>query len=107
MNDRGVDRERWAQLTLSEQMGNIGSEVGRAINAKRNGKTARMDGAIDRALDLFDATAEFWASKKSPRTREILRAKEQFLTIFFGDSDEVDAESLEHYFMQFAQMARM
>jgi hypothetical protein len=30
-----IDRERWARLTLREQMGNIGSEAGRAIGAKR------------------------------------------------------------------------
>jgi len=110
VSNQGVERERWAQLTIFEQMGNIGSEVGRAINAQRRGKTERMNGAIDRAIDLFDATAAVWAQKKSPRTREILRAKEQFLGLFFGDADEVaaiDADGLERYFMQFAAAARM
>jgi len=102
-----VDRERWAQLTIFEQMGNIGSEVGRAVNAQRCGKTARMDGAVDRALDLFDATAAVWAEKKSPRTREILRAREQFLNLFFGELRAGDAESLERYFGQFALAARV
>jgi len=111
MNDKGIDRKRWAQLSLFEQMGNIGSEVGRAINAQRNGREEWMNGAIDRAIDLFDATAVVWAEKKSPRTREILRAKEQFLGLFYGkDTDGVDygdPESLEHYFMQFAYAARL
>jgi hypothetical protein len=66
-----------------------------------------MNGAIDRAIDLFDATAEAWASKGSPRTREILRAKEQFLTLFFDETNDMDAESLERYFMQFALAARL
>jgi hypothetical protein len=87
-------------------MGNIGSEVGRAINAKKSGKADRMDGAIDRAVDLFDATAEVWAARQSPRTREVLRAKEQFLELFFGTQNDDDAASLERYFMQFAQAAR-
>ena len=107
MHERGIDRERWAQLTIFEQMGNISSEVGRAINAKRNGKTAWMDGAVDRAIDLFDATAVVWAAKKSPRTREVLRAKEQFLELFFGDAGDEEAESLERYFMHFAYAARV
>jgi len=28
-----IDRERWAKMTINEQMGNIGSEVGRAMNS--------------------------------------------------------------------------
>jgi len=107
MNSRGVDRDRWVQLTIFEQMGNIGSEVGRAIAAKRNGKITRMDGAIDRAIDLFDATAEVWALQRSPKTREVLRAKEQFLSLFFDSWSYEGAEGIEHYFMHFAQAARM
>ena len=29
-----IDRERWAKLTIFEQMGNIGAEVGRAASGK-------------------------------------------------------------------------
>ena len=45
-----MDRQRWAQLSIYEQMGNIGAEVGRAVNATRNGNQKRAQGAIDRAL---------------------------------------------------------
>jgi hypothetical protein len=106
MNSKEVDRERWAQMSIFEQLGNVGSEVGRAINAQRSGKISRRDSAIIRAIDLFDATAQAWAAKKSPRTKEILRAKEQFLDLFYGDSDSADSESLERYFTQFAVVAR-
>lgn len=41
MGDYQVDRARWAELAILEQMGNIGSEVGMAIAAHRNGKTER------------------------------------------------------------------
>jgi len=105
MSEYRVDRQRWAELTLFEQMGNISSEVGRAINAKRAGKEARMNGAIDRAVDLFDATAEVWASRKSPRAREVLRAKDQFLGLFFDPSGGTDEAGIERYFMQYAQAA--
>jgi len=53
-----VDRERWAKMTINEQMGNIGSEVGRAIIAHRTGNKDRVERAIDRAVDLFSATVE-------------------------------------------------
>ena len=52
------DREKWQSLTIFEQMGNIGSEVGRAFAARRRGDTAAMTGAWQRGLDLLDATAE-------------------------------------------------
>jgi hypothetical protein len=107
MSDRGIDREQWAQLNIFEQMGNISSEVGRALSARCRGKDTWMQGAIERAVDLFDATAEVWAAQQSPRTREILRAKEQFVRLFFGEYSDSDAESLERYFMQFALAARL
>ena len=39
------DRQKWQSLTIFEQMGNIGSEVGRAFAARRRGDTAAMTGA--------------------------------------------------------------
>ena len=36
-----IDRGRWARLNILQQMGNIGSEVGRAIHARRHGDEQR------------------------------------------------------------------
>ena len=100
-----IDYDRWATLTIFEQMGNIGSEVGRAIAAERRGDKKSRNGAIGRALDLFSASAKFLAAKKSPRLREILRARDQFLGLFFANNFS-DADKIENYFMQFAIAAR-
>jgi hypothetical protein len=105
MNNYAVDRNKWAKMTIFEQMGNIGSEVGRAISAERASDVERRDGAIARALDLFSATAENLASQKSPRLREVLRARDQFLGLFFDDNF-TEADKIENYFMQFAIAAR-
>ena len=94
-----IDRERWAKFSLFEQMGNIGSEVGRAIAAREN--PARRDAAIARALDLFAVTAKCYSG---PRLREILRARDEFLRLFYGDS--TDYEGVERYFYNFALAAR-
>ena len=94
-----IDREKWAGLSLVEQMGNIGSEVGRAINSRDNPQ--RRDGAIERALDLFSATA---ACHSGLRLREILRARDEFLSLFYGDS--TDFSGVERYFHYFAIAAR-
>jgi hypothetical protein len=105
MNNYQVDRAKWASMDIFNQMGNIGSEVGRAIMAKRQGDEQRTNSAIKRALDLFDATTEDLVQKKSPRVKEVLRAKDQFLSLFFDDNFS-DADDIERYFMQYAIAAR-
>jgi len=97
------DTKRWAKMTMYEQMGNIGSEVGRALAAKRRGDKQRMQGALYRGLDLFDVTAELWAKQKTPRTRELLLAREQFVEAIITDKND---DKLEDYFMRFALAAR-
>jgi hypothetical protein len=106
MSDYQVNRDRWSQMTIQEQMGNIGSEVGRSIKAWRAHDTDRFDGALNRALDLFDATTEQLISQHSPRAKEVLRSRDQFLSLFFDNTFETDASKIEDYFMQYALAAR-
>lgn len=93
----------WAEMDVFNQMGNIGSEVGRALNAKRQGKLDRCQAAFYRGLDLIDETAQLWATQKRPGLRELLYAREQFAESV--TTPNVDA-TLEAYFMQFAIAAR-
>jgi hypothetical protein len=107
MGEYKFDRARWAQLTFNEQMGNIGSEVGRAIIAHRNGNQVRESRAIDRAIDLFSATVDVLiGTKYSYRLKEVLRARDEFLRLFFDGTFEQDADNIERYFMFFAFAAR-
>jgi hypothetical protein len=103
MSSHSFDRDAWSKMTMFEQMGNIGSEVGRALSAKRRGKEDWMRGAFYRGLDLIDVTAAQWAREKSPRLKELLYARELFARSI--TTDQVD-ETLEAYFMQFALAAR-
>jgi hypothetical protein len=93
-------------MTLLEQMANVGSEVDRSIRAHADGKIARFDHALARALELFDLTAADvrWAG---PRRREILRAREEFCRLFFDPTvGPESAAGLGAYFLQFAVAAR-
>jgi hypothetical protein len=97
---------RWQTLTLMEQLGNVGSEVERAIRAHAQGRMDRFENALARALELFDLTATDPRWKLHQR-REILRAREQFCRIFYDDTAEPDlADYLSKYFLQFAVAAR-
>ena len=97
---------RWSQLSLVEQLANVGSEVERAIRARERGQEPRLEHALARALELFDLTAadERW---RGPRRREVLRAREEFCRIFHGtDVPPGSARGLSSYFLAFAVAAR-
>ncbi|MBI2065818.1 MAG: hypothetical protein HYT68_02005 [Candidatus Zambryskibacteria bacterium] len=100
----GISKERWFSLSLAQQLGNIGSEVGRA--AKWQGKDEdSFWGAVSRALDLFDTTQ---ADKRwrGCRVLEIGRAKEIFSDAVLGGKEyKSNLKDLENYFMQFALVA--
>jgi hypothetical protein len=102
----GLEKGRWAEFSLAEQLGNIGSEVGRTKNWM--GKdSARFQGAFDRALELFDLTLADprW---KGLRRREIARAREVFCDAAFGSHVyEETLESLDKYFYPYAFSARL
>lgn len=108
MKPYAVDRERWSKLTIFEQLGNISSEVGRSFSAKRRGDQADSLRAVYRAIDLFDATVDALIKRRSPKSKEVLRAKEEYLKTFFvSDPEPKQIVSLERYFMQFAVAARL
>jgi len=104
MSNHIFNKTAWQNRSLFNQMGNIGSEVGRAINAKRRGDEKDKIAAFYRGLDLIDATTESLIKQKSIRVKEVLRAREQFAKSIL--TDEID-ETLEKYFMEFAIAERL
>ncbi len=94
----------WQKFSLVEQLANIGSEVGRARRWRDEGGK-RFDGAVRRALELFDLTIadERWRG----RLKEICRAREFFCDAVEGGKDwGMTLEWLDQYFLQFAVAAR-
>ena len=97
---------RWFELSLMEQLGNVGTEVARAARAKAAGNEGRTWSAFERALELFDLTIadERW---RGPKRREICRAREVVCDFLVGDNAYgSSAESLDRYFLPFAVAAR-
>ena len=102
----GLASGRWWTLTLAEQLGNAGADVGRAIRAKQDGDQGRFDAALDRALELLDLSLADprWGG---PRLREIARTREVVCDFLVGDNlYRSTPESLDAYFMAFAIAAR-
>ena len=101
----GLAAWRWLELTLAEQLGNVGSEVGRALRASAKGDTERSSDALDRALELFDLTLadDRWTTRR----KEIARAREVVCDFLVGNNEfGSSAETLDAYFLAFAMAAR-
>jgi len=98
---------RWKQFSLVEQMGNIGSEVGRAINGFKQGDKKRFNIAFEKALELFDLTLD--DNRWKGRRKEIARSREVFCSLLFDAklTDELikELDSLDEYFLWFGVAA--
>jgi hypothetical protein len=104
---RDLAAGRWWELSLTEQLGNIGSEISRTIRwQSRNPDVARE--ALYRALELFDLTLADRRHHQSPaRLREIARAREVVADFFAGSNQYgATARSLQKYFDAYALAAR-
>lgn len=105
IHHKTLESGKWQELTLKEQMGNIGSEVSRAIRWKN--KDEKLYGAaIERALELLDFTLRDprWLGT---RRKEIARVRELICDAVFGKKEyHTTLENLDRYFFQFALAAR-
>ncbi len=96
---------RWLELSFFEQMANVGSEVERAIKWRGKNKNYSQ-GAIERALELLDLTAD--DGKNRLRLRELLRLREVLVDYFcfdniYGSTDK----KWQNYFLAFNYAARV
>ena len=95
---------KWFQLSLCEQLGNIGSEVNRALCWKDKDQN-NFEGAVERALELFELTLKDPRWKK--RLREIARARELFCDAITGGKEyKTSLKDLNQYFFNYAICAR-
>ena len=98
-----ISQERWWTLSIAEQLGNIGSEVGRA--RKWQGKDEKnFWGAVSRAMELLDLTRmdKRWVK----RNLELDRVREVFADAVLGGHEYKSfLPDLEKYFMRFAVLA--
>ena len=95
-------RSEWAKYPITYQMGNIGSEVSRALKWHAKNNQSRRDKAIDRALELFDSTVAANVGNHA-RLTEILKARDEFCDYFFGgNSYHTDSARMQKYYDGFA-----
>ncbi len=96
---------RWFKLSLCEQLGNVGSEVNRALKFEHRDPLL-FENAFFRALDLLDLTLADPRWRK--RLKEIGRAREMLCAAVRGNDEYNTAlEDLNRYFYRFALAARL
>lgn len=96
---------RWREMSLPEQMANIGSEISRALNWQKKGNEEYSRKAVIRALELLDLSLECGGSLS--RLREVARVREAVVDYFFGNNEFLSSEPLwRSYFDHFAFAAR-
>jgi hypothetical protein len=97
----GLAGGRWQQLSLAEQLANVGAEVGRM----RHRAAAPRAAAFERALELLDLTLA--DPRWRGRRKEIARAREVLCDAADGGREYgATLEDLDRYFLDFALAAR-
>ena len=96
---------RWVEMTLAEQMANVGSEVSRALNWQKKKKKDLAQNAFNRALELMDMTIN--SKGKYSKLKELFRVREALVDFFYGTNEFASSELLwRKYFDHFAYLAR-
>lgn len=88
--------EKWKQMTLGQQMGNIGSEFSRMINLKKKGDLEYAKNSFDRMMELVNLTIS------QRKNKELLILKDVLNNLFLdGNKYKVSPEYLRKYFINF------
>lgn len=97
---------RWFELSLVEQLANVGSDVERTIKWKNKGNIEYSNSAFDRAYELLQLTIADPKNRK--RLKELLRVKEALADYFLFDNEYGSTdEAWQKYFYAFAYAAAL
>ena len=98
---------RWAEMSFAEQMGNVGSEISRAIRWQAKEKHERMEQCVFRALELLDLTIDAASKNSQSRLKELCRAREEICDFFLADNKlRSSPEQIMKYYDAFALAAQ-
>lgn len=78
---KSISSNRWFELSLIEQLANIGSDIERTIQWKKRGNIEYSQTAFERVLGQIYLTVEDPKNRK--RLKEVLRMREMLIDYFF------------------------
>ncbi len=95
-----LSQGRWFELSLIEQLANIGTDLERHIRWRQKNNAEYSRAAFERVLDLIDLTVR--DPKNIQRLKEILRTREALIDHFIYDNEyNTTLEQWQKYFYQF------
>ncbi|MBI2448512.1 hypothetical protein HYV44_03095 [Candidatus Microgenomates bacterium] len=105
---QGLTLEKWASYGTDGMIGNIGSDISRAISARAKNDELHYRASVNRAIELIEMTAEVLRKSATPwRAKEMECLRELVLGV--EDSSMIDPDGLEYadnYCMEFALRAQ-
>lgn len=88
MQHSSLENGRWVEMTLPQQMANIGSETFRVYKALVSGKENRAESAFARAQELIDLTIKYGRmdtpSLRGALLEELCRFRELFCSAYLN-----------------------
>jgi hypothetical protein len=97
---------RWFELSLMEQLANVGCDVDRAIRWKNKGDVLYSDDALKRVFDLLFLTIKDPKNRK--RLKEVMRVKELLIDYFMDKNVYFSTDEMWHkYFLDYNYMAAL
>jgi hypothetical protein len=99
---------RWFELSLMEQLANVGTDIERTIQWKKRGKLEDSQKAFERALDLLTLTIIDPKNKTQGRLKELTRTREALIDYFVYDNEyQTSDEIWQKYFYSFNYAAAL
>ena len=99
-----IDQNRWQGYNFYQQMGNIASEISRAIHLEKKKEDKHKEASLLRLLELVDLTID--DDKNKSRLKELCRFREVVCDWYCQTNVyNVNPESLKNYSLQFALLA--
>ncbi len=91
MLHKELTQEKWQKKSFFEQMANIGTEIGRAINWRKK-DAQKSSASFERGLELLDLTIEDKKNHQG-KLKELCKLREVLVDYFmydnvYGSSDE-------------------
>lgn len=108
MMHTGLTPERWFTFSVFEQLANIGTDIARAIQGKKNHDTIYSEKAFEQAMELLDLTIADPKNKRGS-LRELVRIREALKDYFLADNKEfqTNEEFWQNYFYDFNYAAAL
>ena len=106
MQHETLSNGAWADMTLAQQMANIGSESYRATKWLTKGRGDMAEKAFERMQELIDLTIAYGRRDTPNRgalLKEICRFRELFCAAFLT-SNLTELNALNHYLDHFASI---